>query len=112
MENNEKDKEVEKNKNTDKDVDMDRAFKDAGKDFSLFVTNLSMQALVSLGEIPNPIDNKKEENLAQSAYIIDTLDMLKNKTKNNLSSDEEKLLDDILYSLRMKYLELSKKEKK
>jgi len=107
MEDNEKDKEKDK----DKDVDMDRALKDAGKDFSLFVTNLSMQALVSLGEIPNPIDNKKEENLAQSSYIIDTLDMLKNKTKNNLSADEEKLLDDILYSLRMKYIELTKKEK-
>jgi len=107
MEDNEKDKEKDK----DKDVDMDRDLKDAGKDFSLFVTNLSMQALVSLGEIPNPIDNKKEENLAQSSYIIDTLDMLKNKTKNNLSADEEKLLDDILYSLRMKYIELTKKEK-
>lgn len=107
MEDNEKDKEIEK----DKDADMNKAFKDAGKDFSLFVTNLSMQALVSLGEMPNPIDNKKEENLVQSVYIIDTLDMLKNKTKNNLSADEEKLLDDILYSLRMKYLELSKKEK-
>jgi len=95
----------------EKAAEMEKAFKDAGKDFSLFITNLSMQALVSLGEIPNPIDNKKQEDLGQSVYIIDTLDMIKKKTENNLSADEGKLLDDILYSLRMKYLELSKKEK-
>lgn len=109
MEENNKNMENDK-QNKDKQ-DMDQALKNAGKDFSLFITNLSMQALVSLGEIPNPVDNKKEQDLAQSVYIIDTLDMIKKKTKNNLSAEEEKLLDDILYSLRMKYLELSKKEK-
>jgi len=69
-----------------------------------------MQALISLGEIPNPVDNKKEQNLDHARYTIDTLDMIKKKTKNNLSPEESKVLDDILYSLRMKYLELSKKE--
>ena len=98
-------------KNKDDNAQMDKILKDAGKDFSLFITNLSMQALVSLGEIPNPADNKKKTDLVQSSYIIDTLDMIKKKTKNNLSADEEKLLESILYSLRMKYLELSKKEK-
>ncbi len=90
---------------------MGRTLKDAAGDFSLFITNLSMQALVSLGEVPNPVDNKKEQNLSQAAYFIDTLDMLKKKTQNNLSPEEAKLIDEMLYTLRVKYLELSKKDK-
>ena len=90
--------------------DIEEALKNAGGDFTFFITGLSMQALISLGEIPNPVDNKKEQNLDHARYAIDTLDMIKKKTKNNLSPEEGKVLDDILYSLRMKYLELSKKE--
>ena len=90
--------------------DIEEALKNAGGDFTFFITSLSMQALISLGEIPNPVDNKKEQNLDHARYAIDTLDMIKKKTKNNLSPEEGKVLDDILYSLRMKYLELSKKE--
>jgi hypothetical protein len=92
--------------------DITEALKDAGGNFTFFITGLSMQALVSLGEIPNPVDNKKEKNLEHARYLIDTLDMIKHKTKGNLSKDEEKILDDILYSLRMKYMESSGKEKK
>ncbi|MFH1868710.1 MAG: DUF1844 domain-containing protein [Candidatus Omnitrophota bacterium] len=92
-------------------MSMDDAYKDAGKDFSIFVTGLSMQTLVSMGEIPNPLnDNKKEKNLDQARYMIDTLDMIKEKTKGNLKPDEEKLLEGILYELRMKYLDLTRKE--
>ncbi|NQT95082.1 MAG: DUF1844 domain-containing protein [Candidatus Omnitrophica bacterium] len=89
---------------------IEEALKDAGKDFSVFITGLSMQALVSLGEVPNPVDNKKSKNLSHAKYMIDTLDMIKEKTKNNLTDPEQKLLDDVLYQLRMKYLELTKKE--
>jgi len=88
---------------------MQEALKDAGKDFSVFVTGLSMQALVSLGEIPNPMTNSKETNLPQAKYMIDTVEMIKEKTKGNLTNPEAKLLEDILYQLRMKYVELSKK---
>ena len=94
----------------EKDKKVDEALKNAGGDFSIFITGLSMQALVLLGEIPNPADNKKERNLDQAKYMIDTLDMLKEKTKGNLSSDEDRLLDDTLYGLRMKYLELTNKK--
>lgn len=90
---------------------IDEALKQAGGDFTVFITGLSIQALVSLGEIPNPLNNKKEQNLDHAKYMIDTLGMIKEKTKGNLTSDEEKILDNILYELRMKYLELTKKEK-
>ena len=91
--------------------DIEEALKNKGADFTFFITGLSMQALISLGEIANPVDNKKGQNLEQARYMIDTMDMIKKKTKGNLSADEEKILDDMLYSLRMKFLELSKKEK-
>ena len=72
-------------------------------DFSMFVSSLSMQVLIFLGEIDNPITHKKEENLAQAKYIIDTLAMFKEKTKGNLTGNETNVLDNVLYELRMKY---------
>ena len=78
----------------------------AGKmepNFSIFASSLSMQTLILLGEIDNPITHKKEENLSQAKYIIDTLVMLKEKTKGNLTANEANLIDNVLYELRMKY---------
>jgi len=77
--------------------------------FGFFATTLGLQASISLGDIPNPSTNKKEENLDQAKYIIDTLEMLKDKTKNNLSKEESELLESILYDLRLRYV--SKKER-
>ena len=71
--------------------------------FGMFVSSLSMQALIFLGEIDNPVTHKKEENLEQAKYIIDTMAMLKEKTKGNLTGNEANILDNILYELRMKY---------
>lgn len=76
-------------------------------DFSFFVTTLAMQATISLGEAANPQTNKKEEDLKQAKFIIDTLGMLKEKTKNNLAKEEDALLESILYELRMRYVEKS-----
>lgn len=77
-------------------------------DFSFFVSTLAMQVSIFLGEMPNPVTNQKEENLPQAKFIIDTLDMLKDKTKGNLNSEEDSLLENILYNLRMLYLEKTK----
>lgn len=73
-------------------------------DFSFFLTTLALQAGIFLGEIPNPVNNQKEENLMQAKFIIDTLSMLKEKTTGNLSSEEDTMLDNVLYDLRMKYV--------
>jgi len=74
-------------------------------DFSFFVTSLSIQAAISLGQIPNPVTQKLEENLEHAKLIIDTLAMLKEKTQGNLSTDEDSLIDNYLYELRMQYVE-------
>ena len=77
-------------------------------DFSFFVSTLAMQVSIFLGEMPNPVTNQKEENLPQAKFIIDTLDMLKDKTRGNLNTEEDRLLENILYNLRLAYLEKTK----
>ena len=80
-------------------------------DFNFFITTLGLQAGIFLGEIPNPATNKKEENLNQAKFIIDTMGMLKEKTKGNLTAEEEKMLENVLYELRVKYVAKTGKEK-
>ena len=74
-------------------------------DFNFFVTTLALQASIFLGAIPNPATNKKEEDFTQAKFIIDTLGMLKEKTKGNLNPHEADLLENVLYELRMQYID-------
>ena len=80
--------------------------------FSTFVLGLSTQALMHLGEIENPIAGKVERNLDAAKDVIDVLGVLREKTRNNLEQAEERLLDSILYDLRMRYVALSRGPKK
>ena len=73
-------------------------------DFGFFVTSLAIQASIALGITPNPVNNQKEENLNHAKLIVDTLGMLKEKTRGNLSAEEDSLIDNLLYELRMQYL--------
>jgi hypothetical protein len=79
--------------------------------FNFFISTLALQASIFLGLIPNPATNKKERNLPQAKFIIDTLDMLKDKTKNNLNNDENNLLENVLYDLRMQFVTANKEAK-
>ena len=75
--------------------------------FLNYVSSLAYQALIFLGEIPNPMTNLQEANLEQAKFIIDTLTMLKEKTSGNLSSQESDLLGNSLYELQMKFVALN-----
>ena len=77
--------------------------------FSAFVISLSTQVLVHLGEVPNPVSGKVERDLSIAKQMIDILGILREKTKGNLDQGEEKLLDDALYDLRIRYVEAVKK---
>jgi hypothetical protein len=77
--------------------------------FSAFVISLSTQALMHLGEIANPMSGKVEIDVPVAKQMIDILAMLKDKTHNNLNASEDRLMDDILFDLRMKYVEAVKK---
>jgi hypothetical protein len=77
-------------------------------DFATFVLSLSHSALVHLGEAPNPETGGVEKNLPLARQTIDLIAMLEEKTKGNLSGDEERLLGQILFDLRMRFVEMSK----
>jgi len=66
-------------------------------DFGFFVTTLALQASISLGAVANPATGKTEANLPQAKFIIDTLAVLRDKTKGNLTKEEEELLENVLY---------------
>ena len=72
--------------------------------FSSLLFSLSSAAFVSLGAIPDPNTGKVERNLALVKQTIDLLGLLKEKTRNNLSPEEENLFDHLLYDLRMAYV--------
>lgn len=75
--------------------------------FSSFVFSLSTSAMMLLGEQLDPQQPKMPVNLTQAKEIIDILSMLEEKTRGNLNSDEQAVLTDMLYALRMKYVDLA-----
>jgi hypothetical protein len=72
--------------------------------FSTFIFSLNSSALFHLGLVPDPTTGKKEKNLLLAKQSIDILGMLDEKTRGNLSNDEEKLLRNVLHDLRLMYV--------
>ena len=80
-------------------------------DFSMLILSLSQTALVHLGEAPDPeapAGQAPSRDLSLARQTIDMLGMLQEKTKGNLTGSEETLIDQILYDLRMRFVEVSK----
>ncbi len=80
-------------------------------DFSAFILSLATSAQVGLGAVPNPQTSQSEQNLPVAKQMIDLLGLLKDKTKGNLSPDEQALLDTALFNLRMQYVKALKGKK-
>jgi len=72
--------------------------------FATFIISLNASALVHLGVIDDPATGKKVKNLSMGKQTIDILGMIEEKTKGNLSKEEENLLKNILYDLRIIYV--------
>ena len=72
--------------------------------FSTFVLSLASSALVHLGEVTNPETGTVSRDEALARNAIDVLTMLDDKTRNGLNADESKLMRDVLYELRMKFV--------
>lgn len=79
-----------------------------GIDFSTFVLSLSHSALVHLGDAPDPGGATVEKSLPMARQTIDLLALLQEKTRGNLTGQEEHILDQALYDLRMRFVEVSK----
>lgn len=73
--------------------------------FSTFILSLASSTLMHLGEVPNPETGKKEKNIVLAKHSVDLLNMLSDKFSNGLSEDEKKLLQDILYEVKIKYIQ-------
>lgn len=75
--------------------------------FSSFVISLGSSSLMLMGEQLDPQQSPMPVNLPQAKEIIDLLSVLEDKTKGNLTPDEQTVLRDMLYALRMKYVTLA-----
>ncbi len=73
-------------------------------DFSTLVLSLATSAMVHMGLVPETEGGLVEKNLTLAHQSIDTLEMLQDKTRGNLTDDETKLLQSVLYELRMGYV--------
>jgi hypothetical protein len=72
--------------------------------FTNLIISLSTSALIQLGEIQDPMSQQSAKNIPLAKQTIDLIGMLKEKTRGNLVPEEEKILDNILYDLRMRYV--------
>ena len=81
--------------------------------FSGFVISLASTAAIHFGDIADPVTGKKSApDLEAAGRIIDVIAMLQLKTRGNLIPEEERLVDDLLYELRMRFVEAQQGEKK
>lgn len=78
-------------------------------DFPTFVLSLGSSALMHLGEAPHPGSGASEKDLPLAKHSIDILTMLQEKTRGNLTPPEAQLLENLLYDLRLRYVEVAKK---
>ncbi|MBN1283058.1 MAG: DUF1844 domain-containing protein [Proteobacteria bacterium] len=77
-------------------------------DFSTFTLSLATSAQFHMGLVPHPSTGKPEKNLPLAKETIDLIAMLQEKTRGNLSEQESRLMEHVLYDLRMMYVEVKK----
>ena len=77
--------------------------------FAAFVLSLAHTTAVHFGDIPDPVSGQRSEpNLAAAEQMIDILSLLEEKTRGNLTAEERQLLEQLLYELRVRFVEVSK----
>ncbi len=92
-----------------KAADGDREERLPPASFALLVSSLATQAMMSLGQFPDPFENKPVVRLEAARHTIDMLAVLEEKTKGNLTPDEQAMLAHILTDLRMAYVAMKPK---
>ncbi len=76
--------------------------------FQVLVSTFATQAAIGLGQVANPATNKTEVDLVQSKFAIDMLQLIEEKSAGNRTKEEDEFLSDVLYQLRMVYIDKSK----
>ena len=74
-------------------------------DFASFVMMLTNNVMVFLGQVPNPLTQQPQVDLAQAQHTIDIIMMLREKTRGNLTPEEERFLQELLPQLQMAYVQ-------
>jgi hypothetical protein len=81
--------------------------------FAAFVISLASSAAIHFGDLPDPLTGgKSEPNLDGAAQMIEILGLLEQKTRGNLTAEERALLEQVLYELRMRFVEVKDGEKR
>ena len=76
--------------------------------FTTFVVSLASSAAIHFGDLPDPNTGERAElNLDGAAQMIDILALLEQKTRGNLTLEERQVLEQVLYELRMRFVEAS-----
>jgi hypothetical protein len=76
--------------------------------FTSFVISLASTAAIHFGDLPDPVTGERSEvNLAGAAQMIEILSLLDQKTRGNLTAEERQVLEQLLYELRLRYVEAS-----
>ena len=74
-----------------------------------FIVSLAHTAAVHFGDVPDPVSGQTiEANLPAAQQMIDILSLLEEKTRGNLTAEERNLLEQILYELRLRFVEAGK----
>ena len=81
--------------------------------FGSFIISLASTAALHFGDIPDPQTGERHEpDLVAAHQMIDLISLLQEKTKGNLTPDETKLVDDLLYELRMRFVQAQQGERR
>ena len=75
--------------------------------FTNLIMSFNTSALFHLGEIADPQTGAKNKDLVLAKHAIDTLNILQEKTKGNLTEEEEKLLQNVVYELKLRFVNVS-----
>jgi uncharacterized protein DUF1844 len=89
----------------------DQQMAPAPVDFSTHVLSLASTALIALGKMPGPDGTAHPLDLETARHLIDVLGMLEDKTKGNLDETEQKLLQSLIYDLRVAFVDAQKTKK-
>jgi Domain of unknown function (DUF1844) len=79
--------------------------------FVAFIFSLASNAAVHFGDLPDPMTNERRPaDLAAAGQLIDIIAMLEEKTRGNLTAEERQMMDQVLFELRMRFVEAKKNE--
>jgi hypothetical protein len=78
--------------------------------FSQLLYIFYSSAMVAMGKLKNPVTDQVERNMDQAKQSIDTLELIKAKTKNNLTEQQQRTLEHLLTDLRLNYVDESNKD--